>query len=56
MNQKLKAAIGAVIQYLKQESDQNETEKSKWALAGRRIIMQNRISVQRRDFQKIGGK
>jgi hypothetical protein len=56
MNKKRKAAIGAVMQYLKQVSDQKDTAKSNWALVGRRIIMQNRIMVQRRDFQKFGGK
>ena len=50
MDKKLKAAITAVLYYLEEENNSGEsTEKiSKWAIAARKNIMQNRNFVQRR--------
>jgi len=49
-NKKLRAAIAGVIQFLKQEEENNNKKKNNhWVMAGRKLIMHNRMLVQRRD-------
>jgi len=53
-NKKLQAAIAGVMHFLKQEEENNNNKKKNnyWVLAGRKIIMRNRMLVQRRDFKR----
>jgi len=48
-NKKLRAAIAGVMQFLKQEKENNKPHTNQWVMAGRKLIMQNRILVQRRE-------
>ena len=48
-NRKLRAAIAGVMQFLKQEEDNNKQGENQWVKAGRKLIMHNRILVQRRE-------
>lgn len=48
-NRKLRAAIAGVMQFLKQEEDSKKQDKNQWVMAGRKLIMHNRIMVQRRE-------
>jgi hypothetical protein len=48
-NRKLQAAITGVMQFLKQEEDSNKQNQNQWVMAGRKLIMHNRIVVQRRE-------
>lgn len=48
-NKKLKAAIAGVLQFIKQEEEQNKMRRqNQWMLSGRKLIMRNREYVQRR--------
>jgi len=53
-NKKLQAAIAGVMQFLKQEEENNNNNKKNnhWVMSGRKIIMHNRMLVQRRDFKR----
>jgi hypothetical protein len=53
-NKKLQAAIAGIMQFLIQEEENNNNKKKNnhWVLAGRKIIMHNRMLVQRRDFKR----
>lgn len=48
-NRKLQAAIAGVMQSLKQEEDNKKQNQNQWVMAGRKLIMRNRIIVQRRE-------
>jgi hypothetical protein len=52
-NKKLQAAIAGVIQFLMQDEENNNNKKNNhWVMSGRKIIMHNRMLVQRRDFKR----
>lgn len=52
-NKKFKAAIAGVLQFLKQEEEQKKKKsQNQWVLSGRKIIMNNRMLVQRREFNR----
>ena len=50
---KLKAAIMGVLYYLQQQEEENNSKLGKhWSRSGRKIIMQNRMMVQRRGLTR----
>ncbi|MDP8314438.1 MAG: hypothetical protein RAP70_05110 [Candidatus Celaenobacter antarcticus] len=51
-NKKLRAAIAGVLQFLTQEEENNKQGKNQWVMAGRKMIMHNRILVQRRELKR----
>jgi hypothetical protein len=52
-SKKLKAAIIGVLHYLQQQEEENNSKPDKqWARSGRKIIMQNRMMVQRRGIRR----
>jgi hypothetical protein len=52
-NKKLRAAIAGVMQFLRQEEENNNKKKNnRWGMSGRKIIMHNRMLVQRRNFKR----
>jgi len=51
-NKKLRAAIAGVIQFLRQEEENNNKQNTnQWVSAGRKTIMHNQMLVQRRDYK-----
>ena len=51
-HKKLKAAIMGVLYYLQQQEEGNSEPENNWAQSGRKIIMQNRMMVQRRGLTR----
>ena len=52
-SKKMKAAIAAVLYYLKEkESEKGNKNNNQWAKSGRQIIMRNRKLVQTRGIKR----